>query len=132
MARRKPTWKCQRQTNGAKCHHENPSRKRNCEACGKPRPKRKRPLHMSALDLPWSYYVEINGGEHCGICGKTASPGESFHRDHEHKGVGFPMGILCFRCNTALRPYMDLAWMRAAVAYLERAEARRPTAKEAA
>lgn len=122
------SWKCQRVTGGVKCGHLNPSRRyRNCQACGKPRPATKPPAHRSALELPMAYYVEINGGPHCGICGKTAKPGELFHRDHEHKGVGFPRGVLCFPCNSALRPYMDLAWVEAAAAYLRRAEERRPS-----
>jgi hypothetical protein len=29
---------------------------------------------MAALDLTYEHYVEINGGEHCGICGKPRSP----------------------------------------------------------
>lgn len=121
-------WTCQRVTGGAKCGHVNPSRRyRNCQACGKPRPDTKPPAHMSALELPMAYYVEINGGPNCGICGKPPAPGEKFHRDHEHKGVGFPRGVLCFPCNSALRPYMDLAWVEAAAAYLRRAEERRPS-----
>ena len=118
-------WTCQRVTAGVKCRATNPNRKHLCSRCGKRRTARKPPAHMSALALPLSFYVEINGGKHCGICGKTAKPGEKFHRDHEHKGVGFPRGLLCFRCNSALRPYMTLEWLRAAVAYVERAEARR-------
>lgn len=69
------TWTCQRQTAGVKCKATNPSRKRKCEACGKTRPARKRPAHMLALDIPYERYVEINGGEHCGICGKLPKAG---------------------------------------------------------
>ena len=63
-------------------------------------------------------------GETCGICGRAPS-GRRLHRDHEHVGAGHRRGLLCFRCNSALRTYMTLDWLRAAVAYLERAEARR-------
>jgi hypothetical protein len=80
---------------------------------------------MSALALSYEYYVALNGGERCGICGTEPKPGRRLHRDHEHVGVGRPRGLLCFRCTAALRPYMDLAWLRAAVAYLERVETRR-------
>jgi hypothetical protein len=121
-------WTCQRQANGVKCRAVNPKRLQKCHVCGKRRPASKPPAHMSALKLPLAYYVEINGGERCGICGKSPKPGEKFHRDHEHKGVGFARGLLCFPCNSALRPYMTLEWLRAAVAYVERAEARRPKA----
>lgn len=119
-------WKCQRVTRGIKCGRRNPNRFQKCQGCGKRRPARKRPAHMSALDLPYEYYVQINGGDHCGICGRERTPFDpKLHRDHEHSGVGTPRGILCFRCNAALRPYMTLEWLRAAVAYVERAEARR-------
>lgn len=116
-------WKCQRQSGGVKCGASNPTRVRKCQKCLKPRPPRKRPAHMSALDVAYTHYVTVNGGEHCGICGKPPEPGKRHHRDHEHKGVGKPRGILCFRCNAALRPYMDLAWVRAAAEYLQRTEA---------
>lgn len=118
-------WTCQRRTSGQKCGHRNANRFRRCQWCGKPRPERKRPAHLSALSLPYDYYVALNGGEFCGICGVAPKPGRKLHRDHEHEGVGTPRGTLCFRCNAALRPYMNLAWLRAAVAYLERVEARR-------
>jgi hypothetical protein len=68
-------WTCQRSSGGVKCGHRNPNRKRNCEWCKKPRPVRKPPAHMSALSLPYEYYLEINGGPQCGICGKLPAPG---------------------------------------------------------
>jgi hypothetical protein len=118
-------WTCQRVSGGIKCGARNANRRRKCMTCGKPRPARKRPAHMSALALPYDYYIALNGGERCGICGAAPKPGKKLHRDHEHVGVGFARGALCFRCNAALRPYMTLEWLRAAVAYLERANTRR-------
>lgn len=118
-------WTCQRVSAGVKCRASNPNRLQKCTRCGKRRPARKPPAHMSALALPYEFYVQINGGEFCGICGCVPELGKKLHRDHEHKGVGTPRGTLCFRCNAALRPYMDLAWLRAAVAYVERADVRR-------
>lgn len=115
MARAKG-WTCQRQAGGSKCQHRNPSRKQLCEQCGKRKPKRKAPAHMAALDLTYEQYVEINGGEHCGICGTTTT---RLYRDHDHR-LGIPRGLLCFRDNAPLRPYMTLEWLRKAVAYLER------------
>jgi hypothetical protein len=56
-------WTCQRRSLGVKCGHRNPNRKRNCAWCKKPRPARKRPAHMSALALPYDYYVQLNGSE---------------------------------------------------------------------
>lgn len=119
-------WTCQRQSGGVKCKAVNPKRLQKCHRCGKRRPATKPPAHMSALKLPLAYYVEINGGEHCGICGKAAKPGEKFHRDHEHKGVGFARGLLCWPCNSLLPNRLTLERARQIVAYLERAEARRP------
>jgi hypothetical protein len=118
-------WTCQRVTGGLKCGHPNPNRRRICEWCGKRRPDRKRPAHLSALKIPYDYYVEIQGGEFCGICGTRPKPGRKLHRDHEHQGVGFPRGLLCFRCNAALRPYMGATWLRAALTYVTRADERR-------
>jgi hypothetical protein len=113
-------WTCQRVKDGIKCGSGNPSRNRKCKTCGKPRPARKRPAHMTALDVTYERYVELNGGEDCGICGATQKEGgRRLHRDHCHR-TATPRGILCFRCNAALRPYMTLEWLRAAVAYLER------------
>lgn len=80
---------------------------------------------MAALDLPYEHYIEINGGEHCGICGAARSPDRRLQRDHDHRGPGHPRGLLCFACNRWLRGFMTIDWMRRAIAYLERAEARR-------
>ena len=121
-------WTCQRVTAGARCGHVNPNRRRKCERCQKTRPVRQRPAHTSALDLPYDYYVAINGGEVCGICGTRPAPGKKLHRDHEHKGVGFPRGLLCFPCNLQLKHSSTVEWLRAAAAYLERADARREAA----
>ena len=34
--------------------------------------------------------------------------------------LGTCVGLLCFRCNAALRVYMTADWLRRALAYLER------------
>ena len=80
---------------------------------------------MVALSLDYEGFVKLNGGvEACGICGaRRKKGGKRLHRDHDHR-TGLPRGLLCFRDNTALRPYMTLPWLRAAVKYLERAEER--------
>lgn len=112
------TWTCQRQAKGWKCGHRNPSRKQICEACGKRKPPRRKPAHMAALDLTYEHYIEINGGEFCGIC-RAEPNGRRLHRDHDHR-TGQPRGLLCFRCNSALRPYMTADWLRCSLAYVER------------
>lgn len=121
----KGSWTCSRVALGVKCGHVNGNRFRKCQRCLKSRPARRPPKHMKALALSMEDYIELNGGPACGICGKLPGEGEKFHRDHEHKGDGLARGVLCFRCNTALRPYCTLRWVRAALAYLERAEDRR-------
>lgn len=114
-------WTCQRTTGGVKCREVNENRRRKCTACGKPRPARRKPAHTRALELPYAEYLRLSGGiERCGICG--AEPGQrKLHRDHDHR-TGVPRGLLCFRCNAALRPYMTLEWLRDAVEYVERAQ----------
>jgi hypothetical protein len=56
------TWRCRA------CLSMNASRTRKCAACKKARPKRRRPAHLKALDLPYETYVELTGSELCGIC----------------------------------------------------------------
>lgn len=76
---------------------------------------------MAALDVPYEEYVYINGGEHCGICGRPPKPGRRLNRDHDHAN-GMPRGLLCWIDNKFLRRGMTIDWMRRAIAYLERAE----------
>lgn len=115
------TWTCQRVTNGQKCGTVNSSRLRKCLVCRKPRPPRRRPKHMEALELPYEAYVELNGGEFCGVCGREPSPGRKLDRDHDHKTKA-PRGLLCWKCNKFLHSWMDWAWLRCASDYLRRAE----------
>jgi hypothetical protein len=113
-------WTCQRVTAGRKCGAVNPAIKQKCTECGKRRPPRKRPAHLAALDVSYEEYIEINGGEHCGICGALPKPGRKLDRDHDH-GTGRPRGLLCWTCNMLLpRRRGTPEWLRAAAAYLER------------
>ena len=111
------SWTCRRVLGGVKCGATNPTRLRKCRACGKHRPKRKRP---AALQLTYEQYIELNGGEHCGICGRKPSPNRRLDRDHDHGPSGKPRGLLCWRCNSQLRTWMTIEWLSAASAYLER------------
>lgn len=115
-------WTCQRVAGGVKCSQRNANRKRKCERCGKPKRDRssEKPAHLSALALSYEYYAELNGGEFCGICGAAPKSGRRLNRDHCHKGVGTPRGLLCWDCNKWLRDFMTADWLRAAAAYLER------------
>jgi hypothetical protein len=112
-------WTCQRRASGRKCGHVNGGRLRKCGVCGKPRPARKRPAHMAALDIPYEAYVAISGREVCGICGAPPSATRRLDRDHDH-ATGLPRGCLCHGCNRLLSGRVTPEWLRAAAAYLER------------
>lgn len=74
---------------------------------------------MTALDLPYDVYLELNGGvERCAICGAGPKT-RKLQRDHCHSR-GVPLGLLCARCNRAIPSWMTPEWLRAAAAYLER------------
>lgn len=75
---------------------------------------------MAALDIAYERYVELNGGEHCGICGAERKPEKRLDRDHDHK-TGRPRGLLCWACNRQLRTWATVEWLLAAAAYLKRA-----------
>lgn len=111
-------WRCRRVTAGEVCGELNLARKRKCHRCGKPKPAKRRPKHMTALELDYDAFIALTGGEHCGICGSPRGT-RRLHRDHDHH-TGQPRGLLCFRCNTALPNRIDAAWLRSAAAYLER------------
>lgn len=113
-------WTCQRQTDGIKCRAVNPNIKRKCQRCGKTRPARKRPAHMSALAASYEEFVTLNGGEHCAICGRAPSAARRLDRDHCH-ATGRPRGLLCARCNRALPGWVTVDWLEKAATYLWRA-----------
>ena len=118
-------WTCQRQIAGVKCRALNANRFQKCQTCGKRRPPRKPPAHMSALKVPYEFYVQINGGERCGVCGAGPSVRRRLDKDHSHEGVGKPRGLLCWRHNKGIEMFGDSPeLLRAAAAYLERSEAR--------
>jgi hypothetical protein len=110
------TWRCRG------CLSMNEARKRTCQACAKPRPKKRRPKHLKALELPYEQYVELNGGEHCGVCGRAPTKTRRLDRDHCHK-TGRPRGLACARCNRALPSWVTADWLDKAAAYLRKGEA---------
>ncbi len=113
-------WTCQRVSKGVVCKQHNPPRTRKCIKCDKPRPARRHPEHLSALDLSYEEYVKLNGGETCGICGRRPSARRRLDRDHDHV-TGQPRGLLCARCNRALPAHITIEWMCKAIKYLQKA-----------
>lgn len=85
---------------------------------GRPVTTKRKPAHMAALAISYDRYIEINGGEFCGICG-TKPKTKRLDRDHEHKGNGRPRGLLCHRCNRALPNWITIDWLTKAQGYLE-------------
>lgn len=114
-------WICRRQLSGLQCGGINGSRARTCHACGKARMTRRKPAHLDALNKTYDDYILLNGGETCGICGRSPQS-RRLDRDHDH-GTGAPRGLLCHRCNRALPSWIDAQWLRKAIAYLERVTA---------
>lgn len=111
-------WTCR------KCGHKNFTRLlQKCEKCQAPRPKRKRPAHTIALDFPYEHYVAINGGEHCGVCGRGPSPIRRLDRDHDHR-TKEPRGLLCPLHNRMLKSRLEPD-IRKLVEYLDRHEIKR-------
>lgn len=112
-------WTCQRSTGGLVCKHRNPSIKRKCQKCDKPRPARKRPAHMAAMDVDYEGFIALNGGEFCAICKRKPSKVRRLDRDHDHE-TGQPRGLLCARCNRALPNWVSVEWLQGAAAYISR------------
>lgn len=75
---------------------------------------------MKALEIPYEAYVELNGGDVCGVCKTPSTTARRLDRDHDHK-AGAPRGLLHARCNRALPNWVTPDWLRAAADYLERA-----------
>jgi hypothetical protein len=112
-------WICPRVMGGLRCGGINAPRTRKCAHCGKPRPARRRPKHLAALDTSYQEFVALNGGEFCAICGRAPSQKRRLDRDHCHAS-GTPRGLLCARCNRALPGWVTPQWLRKAAHYLER------------
>lgn len=64
----------------------------------------------------YSAMLAAQGGG-CAICGAPPKL-RRLHVDHDHK-TNRVRGLLCYRCNKALMPWITVSWLRVAVAYLE-------------
>jgi hypothetical protein len=86
----------------------------------KRRRRRRNPAHEKLLRQARKRYLEfvdIQGGEFCAIC-EAAPKTRRLHIDHDHKTMEL-RGLLCFNCNSLLRPRWNAATLRAAADYLE-------------
>jgi len=92
-----------------------------------PKPKRKKKpnKHRALLDAARPAYDEMLAAQNgrCAICLREPKGTRRFHIDHDHKEMRV-RGVLCFRCNSSLRYWMQPSWLRAAADYLERAKER--------
>lgn len=115
---RRRVWTCR------KCRAQWPRTITNCrtDGCTGRKPRAQPNSSTTALAIPYEDYVRLNGGEHCGICGRVPDFGRKLHRDHDHR-TAEPRGVLCFQCNHRLRVGITLGWLRLAVRYLERTAA---------
>jgi hypothetical protein len=104
------------------CEIRHPRTTQKCQACDRRRPKTRAPKHRAILDMPYEKWIELFG-ERCGICDRPPGPTRRLDRDHDHR-TGAARGLLCHRCNRGLPNWVDAAWLRAAVEYVERADAR--------
>jgi Recombination endonuclease VII len=121
-------WTCRRVSKSVVCGHRNAPRAKKCELCGKPRPARRRPAHMAVLaQMDYAAFLVLNGGETCGICGRSPTSRRRLDRDHSHDGDGYARGLLCAWCNRQLPRRATPEWLRAAADYLDRAQQRTAT-----
>jgi hypothetical protein len=109
-------WTCR------KCGRKNPRLLTKCPGtwapCTGKRPKPRKPSHHAEKDSTTYETLVERYGELCGICGAGRGT-RRLHRDHDHK-TGRVRGLLCFRCNAALRNYMTVDWLLNAAKYLDR------------
>ena len=79
------------------------------------RPTRARGLGVSTED--YERMLAAQGGG-CAICGALPKT-RRLHVDHDHK-TGEIRGLLCYRCNKALMPWVGPWWLDQAWMYLNR------------
>jgi hypothetical protein len=83
-------------------------------------PKRRRGKHWEFVESQRHRYdvlFEAQGGG-CFLCGSTPKT-RKLHIDHDHARM-VVRGLLCFRCNAALKGWMTRDWLLKAADYVER------------
>lgn len=80
------------------------------------RRKATRARGLGITDAAYAELLERQGGR-CAIC-RNPPKSRRLSVDHNH-ATGAVRGLLCYRCNRALPTYVDAAWLRAALVYVE-------------
>jgi hypothetical protein len=81
--------------------------------------KPQRAKQLGVTDPEYAAMLEAQGGG-CAICGNPPKT-RRLHVDHDHHDPEHRVrGLLCFRCNRFLPSWMTAAWLRKALAYVER------------
>jgi hypothetical protein len=77
--------------------------------------------HRDFLDLHRHKYDDILKSQKgtCALCHRTPSPNRKLALDHRHTEPMKIRGLLCYRCNTALKEWMTSEWLLKAAKYVE-------------
>lgn len=76
--------------------------------------------HKELLDAARPFYAQflmVQGGK-CALCFRPEPPNKKLDLDHDHKAMHI-RGLLCWRCNKFLHPWMSPEWLRRAASYVE-------------
>jgi hypothetical protein len=76
--------------------------------------------HKELLDAARPFYAQLllaQGGK-CPLCDRPEPPNKKLDLDHDHKLMHI-RGLLCWRCNKFLHPWMTPEWLRRAATYVE-------------
>lgn len=79
-----------------------------------PRKRTNRAKLLGVSDEEYAERLQAQDG-HCALCPSEPKT-RRLHVDHDHK-TGAVRGLLCFRCNFALKAWMTAAWLRRAADY---------------
>lgn len=77
--------------------------------------------HRDFLKTHRSKYDEllISQGGHCALCPRQPSENRRLDMDHSHLEPMRLRGLLCFRCNRALKDFMTKKWLLKAAEYVD-------------
>ena len=76
--------------------------------------------HKELLDAARPFYAQlllVQEGK-CALCQRPEPPNKKLDLDHDHK-LMHVRGLLCWRCNKFLHPWMTPEWLHRAAIYVE-------------